>query len=377
MNALNRRGMALPLALFALVIAAALVSAVFYFARVEQRLGDNAVATAQAFEAAEAGTAQVMSNWQSATYNALLPGDSVQLAQVNLGGGSSYTGQLRRLTPTTFLLRAEGRLVKGPRVVTRSQLARLLRLNLPDIDISAAVTTRVGLNVTGSSQISGRDSVPGPWGAYCPPPGATVPGIRDSSGNVTTSGACSGASCITGTPPIQTDPTLTSNSFTQFGDISFTELAAAATKVVSGTVTGVSPSTLPGPPVSCNYGSSLNWGDPLNPLGKCFNYFPIIYAPGDLHMSGGLGQGILLVGGDLTVAGGFEFYGPAIVLGRVRSTGTGGHIIGGLMAGDADFSVSLLSGNSVVGYSSCAVNRALQGSATAIPLLERSWAQLY
>ena len=92
---------------------------------------------------------------------------------------------------------------------------------------------------------------------------------------------------------------------------------------------------------------------------------------------GGRAQGILLVVGDLNLSGGMEFYGPVIVQGRVRSTGTGGHIYGGLMAGQADLDTSTLTGNSVAQFSSCAVARALQASANARPLTGRSWAQLY
>jgi hypothetical protein len=243
--------------------------------------------------------------------------------------------------------------------------------------MNAAVTTRVGISVSGSSQVSGRDSVPTGWGGSCPAPGPTQPGIRDSSGNVTTSGACSGASCITGSPRILTDPTVTTGSFNQFGDVSFADLAALADKIVGGTLTGIGPTTNVGPPVSCRTGDLTNWGDPLNPAGICGSYFPIIYSPGDVRLSGGWGQGILLVGGDLEVAGGTEFYGPVIVQGHIRSTGTGGHIFGGLMAANADFSVSLLSGNSVVNYSSCAIDRALRGSSRAKAIRERSWAQAY
>jgi len=45
---LDQRGMALPLALFALVIIAALLAGVFYMGRLEQRTGDNFMARAQA-----------------------------------------------------------------------------------------------------------------------------------------------------------------------------------------------------------------------------------------------------------------------------------------------------------------------------------------
>jgi hypothetical protein len=38
---------------------------------------------------------------------------------------------------------------------------------------------------------------------------------------------------------------------------------------------------------------------------------------------------------------------------------------------------SRLTGNATVNYSSCAIRRALQGSATPASLSERSWVQLY
>lgn len=373
----DRRGIALALALFAMVIATLLLTAVVYIARVEQRMGNNRIATTQAREAAEAGLSALLGNWSTGTYNTMATGAVLTVSQTTVGGTASYSGSLRRMTPTTFLIQVEGAYRVGGQIVTRRQLARIVRLSTPSINMNAAVTTRTGITVTGSSQVSGLDTVPTGWGAACPPPGPTQPGIRDSSGSVTTSGACSGASCITGSPRIQTDPTVNSGTFNQFGDVNFAQLAALADKVVSGTINGMGPTTNAGPPVSCRTGDVTNWGDPLNPGGVCGSYFPIIYAPGDVRLTGGLGQGILLVGGDLDISGGVAFYGPVIVQGGIRSTGTGGHIFGGLMAANADFSGNLLSGNSAVNFSTCAVNRALRGSARAKAIRERSWAQAY
>jgi Tfp pilus assembly protein PilX len=373
----DERGIALALALFAMVISTLLITAVFYIARHEQRMGNSRIAATQAREAAEAGLSAVVANWNTTSYNALAPGATVALPATVVGGGASYAGSIRRLTPTTFLVQAEGAYKIGGQTVTRRQLARIVRLNQPSINMNAAVTTRVGITVSGSSQISGSDTVPASMAATCPPPGPAVPGIRDSSGAVSTSGACSGASCISGNPRILTDPSVSSSTFNQFGDLSFTDVAAMATLTVSGTVTGLGPTTNAGPPVSCRTGDATNWGDPLNPAGACGGYFPIVYSPGDLRLSGGWGQGILLVAGDLEIAGGVEFYGPVIVLGHIRSTGTGGHIFGGLMAENADFEVNLLSGNSVVSYSTCSINRALQGSSRTKALRERSWAQAF
>ncbi len=374
----GERGIALAMALFAMVIATILITAVFSVARGEQRMGNNQIGATQAREAAEIGLSAIMIAWSPSTYNTMAIGATVTIVQTTVGGVAGYSGSVRRLSPTTFLVVAQGTSNVAGQVVTRRQLARIVRLNQPDIAMNAAVTTRVGLTVSGSSQVSGRDTVPLAWGGgTCPPPGPDKAGIRDSAGAVTTSGACSGASCIHGSPPILTDPSIMTSSFTQFGDLSFSELAAMADKSISGTITGIAPTTNPGPPASCRTGDLTNWGDPLNPSGTCGSYFPIVYAPGDVRLSGGWGQGILLVAGDLDVAGGVEFYGPVIVQGHIRSTGTGGHILGGLMARNADFEVNLLSGNSVVSFSSCAITRALQGTSRTKALDERSWAQAY
>lgn len=375
----SRRGMALPLALFALIIIGVLITAVFTIARLEARQGNGSIATLQAFEAAETGLATMLGNWNTASYNALQVDSTLTLPTVTVGGGARYATSIRKMNATTFLARSEGQLLDpNGRISTRREVVQLMRLLQAQIPINAAITTRVGINVTGSSQVSGVDSIPGGWGSSCPPAGPTRPGIRDSSGNVTTSGACSGASCIVGSPRIQTDPTVTTSSFTQFGAVSFASLAASATKVLSASVyNGIGPVTT-GSPAVCSTGVLTNWGAPRSPsTHACFNYLPVIYHPGDVKLNGGTGQGVLLVGGNLELAGGFEFFGPVVVMGRLRSTGTGGHIYGGLMANDADLTVSLLSGNSVVNYSSCAVNRALQAIATGRPLGGRSWAAVY
>ena len=372
---LNERGIALPLVLFVMVILGVIIAGSFYVGRLEQKTGDNTIATAQAFGAAEAGIDSVLGTWNTATYNAMATSSELTLPTENLGGNNSVTPVLRRLTNTTFLLRAEGRHLSPSGVILgRRTVGQYLRLNTPAINMNAAITVQGGITVSGSSEVSGRDSVPTSMTGTCPPPGPTVPGIRDSSGAVTTSGSCSGASCITGNPQILTDPTVTSATFTTFGNVTFAQLAAAANQTLSGTINGIGPVISGG---ACSTGVLSNWGDPMNPASACGNYFPVLYAPGDVRLTGGQGQGILLVAGDLDISGGVEFYGPVIVLGTVRSTGTGGHFFGGLMAANANFSTTLLSGNSVVDYSSCTIQRALNGISTAVPFGQRSWSQLY
>lgn len=377
----NERGIALVLAVIALVIIGLLVGASLLFSGVERRAGGGSIEASQAFNAAEAGAENTYASWaaNAATWNGLAVDSSLTLTTTSVGGGNYYTPTITRISPTLFWIRSTAQAKNAAGTVTaRTVVGDFVRLLVPNIDIRAAVTVNGSITVSGSSQISGRDSIPGGWGSSCPPAGPSVAGVRDSSNSVSTSGACSGASCIAGNPQIQIDPTVTSGTFTNFGGIDFAGLASMATWQISGTITGVGP-TVTGSPATCQVGNSTNWGEPWTGTlqAACFNYFPIMYAPGDVHISGGRGQGILLVEGDLTVDGGFQFYGPVIVHGQVRSTGTGGHIFGGLLAQMADLSASLISGNSVVDFSGCAVTRATRGSAAATRLNERGWAQLF
>ena len=119
--------------------------------------------------------------------------------------------------------------------------------------------------------------------------------------------------------------------------------------------------------------TSENWGSPLTTGGPCGNYFPIIWASGDLNINQVQGQGILLVDGDLSVQGGFEFYGPVIVKKTLKTTGSGGHFNGGVIAANINLDQNTVLGNAVINYSKCALLKALNASATASVLKERGW----
>src|SRR5205814_7090438 len=103
----------------------------------------------------------------------------------------------------------------------------------------------------------------------------------------------------------------------------------------SGTYNGIGP-VISG--TTCVTSNSSNWGDPLTPATPCASYFPIIRFQGVstavTKLTGGFGQGILIVDGDLEVSGGFQFFGPVIVRGHFKTTGTGGHFNGGVIAAD-------------------------------------------
>jgi len=86
---------------------------------------------------------------------------------------------------------------------------------------------------------------------------------------------------------------------------------------------------------------------------------------------------VLIVNGDLSVQGGFEFFGPVLVKGSLKTTGTGGHFNGGVIAANVDLEQNTVLGNAVVNYSSCALIRVLTATANGSVLRERSWVNLY
>jgi hypothetical protein len=89
------------------------------------------------------------------------------------------------------------------------------------------------------------------------------------------------------------------------------------------------------------------------------------------------GQGVLIVDGNLDVQGGFDFFGPVIVRGALGTKGTGGHFNGGVIAANVNLEQNDVLGDAVINFSSCALIKALQGSAPGFLLRERSWANLY
>ncbi len=377
----DERGVALLLALFALVVVGAIAAGSFWGASMERKLGENVAATVQAFSAAEAGVDAVLGSWIPASYDTLPVGGALALGTTYLGSGVYYTDSLVRLNGSLFLIRSIGeRRTMAGSLLARSSVGRLVRLNRPAIALNAAVTTLEGFTSTGSTWISGRDSVPAGWGSECPPSGPSRPGLRDSSGMVSTSGPCAGGGCISGSPQMVIDSGLAATALTQFGNLTFAGLFGSADVSVSGSIAGIGSAVLGAAPNwTCDRSSPTNWGHPAGgvPVNPCGRYFPIIAAAGGTRITGGMGQGVLLVSGDLEVSGGFEFFGPVIVLGTFRSTGAGGHIQGGLLAAKAEFNATPVTGGSGVDFSACAIARALQGSARARPLGERSWLRLY
>jgi hypothetical protein len=105
----DERGIALVLAMFALVVIGALVGSTFVAGRVEQQSGRNTFYANQAREAAEAGLSDALAVLEPATLTALVVGHApLSLDSIALGNWVSANREVTRLTSRLFLIRSRG-----------------------------------------------------------------------------------------------------------------------------------------------------------------------------------------------------------------------------------------------------------------------------
>ena len=383
----DERGMALAVAIFALVVVGALIAGAFFAGTQEQRVGENQRRVTTSFGVAEAGAQERVLTWDPATmnkrplYSPGPGGDSVAIGP-NLpapNGTGSYGGYSYKVGQNLFLIDVTGRDQASAGGViaggggARQRIGMLARIAPIDFGIKASLTTLGGVKLGGTAEIDGFDQTPTTW-ASCDPPGAPKAGVRTNGGSVDSAGAGD----IFGLPQVQNDPTLTPSSFTNFGGSTYAELVARATiRLPGGMNIDTGPTFLNG---QCDRDNQLNWGDPHNPSSACGSYFPIIHVAGNVKVNVRQGQGILLVDGDLEVAGSWDFYGIVIVQGSLRTTGGGNadaHFWGGVMAKNADLSAIQIGGHATLNYSSCAILQALQAQSQISMMRSRGWVQLY
>ncbi len=379
----SRSGFALPVAVLALVAVGVMVTGGFYMARQETRIGLAAERGATAFYLAERGAMEVMCQWDPQTFGTLANWATATVADTVEEGAWSVA--VTRMTDRLYYLQSTGAVTEGSAVfgtATRT-MGFVARLNSAEVIPKAALSTVGEIRVQGSMEIIGHDQNPSAWSGYCSAPGPSKPGILiDDLSNITEVG---NALTVDGSPAEAQDPTLTSDTLLTFGELGFDDLAAMADKVYAPNtkIRQLTPDSVSvGGAWTCKTSLKDNWGTPAKPGGACGGYFPIIYAQGNLEIAANaLGQGMLLVEGDLEISGTHIFYGPVIIKGTLWATGggTGGHFMGGVIAANVVYEESRITGNAVIEYSSCAVNRAIlnNSSLTRIrPLTRRNWVDL-
>ncbi len=393
-RARDRRGFALLVALAALVIIGGLIVGAFFASTQEYRIGRNTVLQSRAMTAAEYGlnAALLGKVWNPEWVNSA-PG-VVVLKDTIFDPEDGSTGSLHivSLGKLNYLAVSEGFSGSSLGAQGRKRLGGLIKIVPPKINFMGAVTTKNSIMVNGSSEIHGEDTTPDNWNpADCPPTaGKSMPGIMMGPEADPKQVKCldQKVPCVTGQPAVDTSSAAGDDAtYNDFGDITYQDLADMADIKFKPGEAGNSPAPAyqtdkNGQPL-CDRSNKMNWGDALhNDPTKtvCRPYFPVIHVAGDLHLTGGSGQGVLLVDGDLTATGGVNFVGPVIVKGTfsVAGNGSGARFVGGVLAADSlDLSANKMTGNAVVSYSSCAITKALNSSTKPAFDRSRGWIEMY
>jgi hypothetical protein len=378
----DERGIALAIAIFALVVVGAMVAGAFFAGTQEQRVGVNSRRVQQSFGVAEVGAAERLATWRPDSFNGrgIYPADSVSIALTRAPFGTgSYGGVVYKLYNSMFLIDVNGadwasragRTQGGSGA--RQRVGLLTRLDPVQFDIQASLTTQGTVIVKGTASVNGNDQYPTGW-LDCGPLQDALAGIRAQPGaKIDTAGGAS----VSGDPLVLRDATLADSSFTNFSGVTYAELAAGATLTLPGGLYKTQPTFVSG---RCNTADPTNWGDGQNPNSACGSYFPIVHITGSATLNGVQGQGLLLVDGDLSVDGSYEWFGITIVQGSFKTGGGGkspAHFWGATLARNADLDVQDMAGHATVNYSSCGVRKALQATSRPTMLRSRGWVQLY
>jgi cytoskeletal protein CcmA (bactofilin family) len=372
----SEQGVALVMALGAIVIIGVLMGSVLFVSTQDYRVGTNTVRATRAAAAAELGLNRVPVDWNLANNN--MPVGNTLTTTYAAPGGATASVVITRLPGSFFWAVSEGSAGGvGSQASARRRFGTLFRLDMPNMNFMGAITTQGNTTVSGNVTVNGLDAAPAGWSGCGPT--QNVAGAAISPTTVATMNG--GSVKINGSPSVLTTPAAgDTNTYFNYGNSNYQSLAATANLTYPGgtLLNGIQPLIVGG--VCQANAVPPNWGEPnhTTPAGACDTYFPIIHVLGDLKVTTGRGQGILLVDGDFTVAGNFSFTGAVVARGGLKMTGTGNKIVGGVMAASVTVADSVaLAGNTSLLYSSCALQSALSASAYPTQAAQRGWVDVF
>lgn len=365
----SRSGATLIVVLVILAVLGALAAGSFFAALHEERIDSAAIVRARALAAAEHAAYTIISpqRWRSA-WNAAPPVRQIASNDERLAGGATATAQVWTLSPYSALVIAEGVAGLPPRDARR-RVSLLLSLQRPRIPKAAAVAF-TGLSVVDASSITG--GLGGGIGD-CLTADSDVAAVSvPPSVPIDTSG-CGPMACLSAARVVR-DTVLAgrAKASDEFGQVDRSFLASVGRPVPPGS--DLTPAPVIDASGACDASAPANLGDPLRVLGPdspCAAFFPVVHAYGDLRLTGGAGQGMLVVDGNLTLLAGARFTGVLLVRGSARFE-DGAQLDGMALANR----VSVADG-SAIRYSACAVEQASRSGARPFPEVTHSWAEMF
>jgi hypothetical protein len=358
----NRRGLALPVAVFTIVIIVLFIAGSAFTTSQEARASTGSLAERMALESAEYGGAAVFRDWKPAWNVSVAIGQTIGPFTHSLRGGSA-TVRVTRTSLTNWWIVSEGTAGTATTRWSRRTVNAAVRLNLWPGAPDAALSVLDSARITGTGMVIGTDS------------SSSLSGICASLTSAATAGVAapdttrvSGQAGIIGTPPLALDTTLTAR-FTAI------DSAAIATLMLpAGAVITPAPLVTAG---ACDTIAIANWGDPTG-AGPCGHHFPVIRALGDVTVRGGSGQGILIAGGDVTFENGATFHGLVMAHDDFLTGSGGGSVFGAVLAADARRAPgdqTFVGDRGEVRRSPCRLLQARLGAAAPLRVKQRWWAE--
>jgi hypothetical protein len=283
--------------------------------------------------------------------------------QLDLAPGVGATVRVRRLSPAVFTARAEARVAGGEAIRPLARRATLLVAVLAParLTLRAALTTGDTLDGDAGAVIDGRDTLPVGW-ACDPADSASVAAVAMPPGVPPPVATLAGIM-----PPVLTDSDATSAARYRLAPPPGTAPGQRVLELPALVRPDVRPRLAPDG--ACDVARDDVWGDPVRPS-PCGGHLPVVHVSGDLVEPRGVGQGVLVVDGDLLLDDGLEFWGVVIVGGRVVARG--GRIVGALLVHGRPGSPGDVSGLRLR-WSSCVAMEALRAAGGVRPAAERGW----
>jgi hypothetical protein len=367
----ERPGFAAPLALCMLAAVAGLAAGSFHSVVHARRAANRSAREQQAASVSDRALHAALESWNVTRYDSLPIGGVHALPGVSAPGDLSHArAVVTRLTNRLFWLTAVGRTAEGTAVEARrlqQVLVEVLRPSMP----APALTSRGEVRVGADAEIAADDRPPPGW-ADCPPPDtASGPAVLVPEG-VSVTAAGGGVAPTTAFDPTAGDPT----TYSRLARVSVAGLEARAERLLpAGAIVSPAPDVRAGCR-SDGKASSESWGEPVR-TGEsepCERHFPVIAARGDLVVTDGRGQGVLLVNGRLRIRGPFLFAGLILATGGIEVSGRDVSIYGAVLSAGAG-GVEWLAGE--LRRSSCALERARDAAARPYVVRRRGWAEVY
>jgi len=375
----SRRGAALLASFVAILLLSLVVVAMQHLATSDVRRSRDQGTARRAQHAADAGALDLLRRWRTIAHETLAVGGMIGPDSLHLTAAHAVTHTVRT-SATGFWTVSEGRAGDSTtRTLARRLVHAAFRLAIPDLVADAAFTVRDSLTLAGAARVSGHDTTMAAWGALCPSPAPSAAVAMPDTLRLCDGwcGAGSGGGRVVGVPALMADSGAGDTTrYRRFGRDDWATLTRhAAVTLPPGAVVTPAPVVSGG---TCDRAAHANWGEPGG-AGPCAAFAPLIWARGDLELRGGMGQGVLLVEGDLTLSAGTRFAGVILVRDDVVSQGSGGTVLGAVLAEDARIASgdhSRLDGTTRIQRSRCAIDLALSRSARLTRVRHRWWAPL-